>query len=84
MSGVHEHLPDVVGLDVDLATTAAATAALSDADRLLAGGTISGRGMVQYVPACVLSATKTAKREGGGLSSNTLAWPRAQVRPRLT
>lgn len=84
MSGIHEHLPEVVGLDVDLASTAAATAALADADRLMAGGVTSnsgGRGMAQYVPACVLAAARLAKREGGGMGgSYNLSWPRAQVR----
>lgn len=84
MAGLQEHLLDVVGLDVDLASTAAATAALADADRLLAGGVSSsssgGRGMTQYVPACVLAATRLARREGGGLSSGGgISWPRAQV-----
>eukprot|EP00878_Enallax_costatus_P033682 GHUV01037227.1.p1 GENE.GHUV01037227.1~~GHUV01037227.1.p1 ORF type:complete len:497 (+),score=226.94 GHUV01037227.1:901-2391(+) len=82
MSGVHEHLPDVVGLDIDLASTAPAAAALADADRLMAGGVTSnsgGRGMFQYVPACLLAAARLARREGGGLGASSLCWPRAQA-----
>eukprot|EP00775_Hariotina_reticulata_P012715 gene12715-12845_t len=84
LSGLHEVVPDLVGLDVDMAATAAAADRLADADRLMAGGSSSssgaGRGGYQYVPSCLLGAVRAAHREGGALSGHTaISWPRAQA-----
>lgn len=84
---LHESLPDLVGLDVDLATSTAAADALADADRLMAAGRGGGGGSSswQYVPAPLLAVVGLVRRDaagvgvlgtGGGLN---LAWPRAQV-----
>jgi len=74
--GLHKAVPDLVGLDVDMAATAAAVDRLADADRLMAGGSSSssgagggpGRGGYQHVPACLLGAIRAAYREVEGWS----------------
>jgi hypothetical protein len=85
---LHEPLPELIGLDVDLATTAAAAAALADADVLAAGGRAGAGGPGrQYVPACLLTAVALLRRDAagvgvllGGAGGPQLSWPRAQVR----
>jgi hypothetical protein len=85
MCGLHEALPDAVGLDVDMAASTAAAAALADAELMTAGSggaaSASGRSMFQYVPCCLLAASKLLRRESSGLAGNiSVQWPRAQVR----
>lgn len=87
---LHESLPDLVGLDVDLATTTAAADALADADLLMAagrgggGGGGGGGGAWQYVPAPMLTVVGLVRRDTAGVgvmgsAGLSLAWPRAQV-----
>jgi hypothetical protein len=79
-AGLHEALPEAVGLDVDMAASSAAAAALADADLMTAGGAL-GRSMFQYVPCRLLAASKLLRRESSGLAgSSSVQWPRAQVR----
>jgi hypothetical protein len=87
MCGLHEALPDAVGLDVDMAASTAAAAALADADLMTAasGGaaSASGRSMYAYVPCRLLAASKLLRRKSSGLAgASSVQWPRAQVRPR--
>ncbi|KAF6260458.1 hypothetical protein COO60DRAFT_1637556 [Scenedesmus sp. NREL 46B-D3] len=82
-AGLHEALPEAVGLDVDMAASTAAAAALADADLMTAGSggaaSASGRSMFQYVPCCLLTASKLLRRESSGLAgTSALQWPRAQ------
>jgi hypothetical protein len=84
---LHESLPDLVGLDVDLATTTAAADALADADLLMASGRGGGGGggtAWQYVPAPMLTVVGLVRRDTAGVgvmgsAGLSLTWPRAQV-----
>lgn len=82
---LHESLPDLVGLDVDLATTIAAADALADADLLMASGRAgSSSSSWQYVPAPLLTVVGLVRRDTAGVgvmgsAGLNLAWPRAQV-----
>jgi hypothetical protein len=84
---LHESLPDLVSLDVDLATTTAAADALAEADLLAAAGRPGGGSSSwQYVPAPLLTVVGLVKRDTAGVgvmgsAGLSLAWPRAQVRP---
>ncbi|WIA29972.1 hypothetical protein OEZ86_000070 [Tetradesmus obliquus] len=83
MAGLHEALPEAVGLDVDMAASTAAAAALADAELMTAGSGgaahASGRSMFQYVPACLLAASRRLRRESSGLAgTSNVQWPRAQ------
>uniref|UniRef100_A0A383W5P0 AAA+ ATPase domain-containing protein n=1 Tax=Tetradesmus obliquus TaxID=3088 RepID=A0A383W5P0_TETOB len=83
MAGLHEALPEAVGLDVDMAASTAAAAALADAELMTAGSGgaahASGRSMFQYVPACLLAASQRLRRESSGLAgTSNVQWPRAQ------
>jgi hypothetical protein len=85
LSVLHESLPDLVGLDVDLAITTAAMDAMGSADLLMAsgrGGT--GSSSWQYVPAPLLTVAGLVRRDTAGIGMTasagiSLAWPRAQV-----
>jgi hypothetical protein len=87
---LHESLPELVGLDVDLATTTAAVEALAAADLLMAAGRGAGGGGGsgwQYVPAPLLSVVGLVRRDAAGVgvignAGLNLAWPRAQVSAR--
>jgi hypothetical protein len=84
---LHESLPDLVGLDVDLACTTAAADALADADVLMAsgrGGAGGGSSSWQYVPAPILTVVGLVRCDAAGIGLGSaavnLTWPRAQVR----
>lgn len=87
MCVLHESLPDLVGLDVDLACTTAAADALADADLLMASGRGGAGGSAsswQYVPAPLLNVVGLVRRDAAGVgvmgsAGLNLAWPRAQV-----
>lgn len=85
LSVLHESLPDLVGLDVDLATTTAAMEAMASADLLMASGRGgSGSSSWQYVPAPLLTIVGLVRRDTSGIgvmgsAGISLAWPRAQV-----
>ncbi len=89
---LHESLPDLVGLDVDLASTSAAADALADADLLGAGsrgGAGGGSSSWQYVPAPLLTVVRLVRRDAAGIgvlgsAALNLAWPRAQVSSRAS
>jgi hypothetical protein len=86
---LHENLPQLIGLDVDLATTVAAATALADADRFMGGARAGGGGMGgpgrSYVPASLLAVVGSLRRDAAGVGmlgaagAPHLAWPRAQV-----
>jgi hypothetical protein len=88
LSVLHESLPDLVGLDVDLATTTAAMEAMASADLLMASGRGgSGSSSWQYVPAPLLTIVGLVRRDTSGIgvigsAGVNLAWPRAQVSSR--
>jgi hypothetical protein len=73
---LHESLPDLVGLDVDLACTTAAADALADADILMAsgrGGAGGGSSSWQYVPAPILTMVGPVRCDAAGIGLGSSA-----------